>query len=88
MYFSITFVDMNDTTTVLISQNYNSCNYYNKTAIMWMIENFKFRNTIYLIMILHKLYNDSNVIRVVLDRNNSHDVSSVFSIRILTVLIG
>lgn len=42
----------------------------------------------YLIMILHKLYNHSYVFAVVFDRDDSHNIGSIFSIGILAIFIG
>lgn len=39
-------------------------------------------------MILHQLDDDSDVVRVVLDGDDSHDVGSILGIRILAVLVG
>ena len=39
-------------------------------------------------MILHELYDDSDVVGVVLDGDDSHNVGRVLGVRILTVLVG
>ena len=39
-------------------------------------------------MILHELDDDSDVVGVVLDGDDSHDVGRVLGVRILTVLVG
>lgn len=39
-------------------------------------------------MILHQLNNDPNVIRVVLDGYNPHDVRGIFRVRVLAVFVG
>ena len=40
------------------------------------------------IMILHQLNDHSNVVRIVFDRNDSHYISCIFCIRILTIFVG
>ena len=42
----------------------------------------------YLVVILHELDDDSDVVGVVLDGDDSHDVGCVLCVRILTVLVG
>jgi hypothetical protein len=39
------------------------------------------------IVILHELYNDPYVVRVIFDRNDPHYVRSVFGVRVLAVLV-
>ncbi len=41
-----------------------------------------------LVVILHQLDDDSNVVRVILDGNDSHDVGSVLGVRILAIFVG
>ena len=41
-----------------------------------------------LIVILHKLNDYSNIIRVILDGNDTHDICCILGIRVLAVLIG
>lgn len=41
----------------------------------------------YLVMVLHQLNDDSNVVAVILNGNNSHNISSVLGIRVLAVFI-
>lgn len=40
-----------------------------------------------LVVILHQLNNDPDIVRIILNRNDSHDVGSILSIRILTILV-
>jgi len=40
-----------------------------------------------LIVILHELNNDSDVIRVVFDGDDSHDVGSILSVRVLAIFV-
>lgn len=42
---------------------------------------------IYLVVILHQLNNDPDIVRIILNRNDSHDVGSILSIGILTILV-
>lgn len=42
----------------------------------------------YLIMVLHELNDDSNVVRIVFYGNDAHDVGSVLGIGILAVFVG
>ena len=42
----------------------------------------------HLVVVLHQLYDDSDVVRVVLDRNDPHDVGCVLRIGVLAVLVG
>lgn len=51
-----------------------------------IIINFFFFST-HFVMVLHELYNDPYVVRVILDRNNPHDVRSVFGVGVLAVLV-
>lgn len=39
-------------------------------------------------MILHQLYDDPDVVGVVLDRDDSHDVGGVLCVGVLAVLVG
>ena len=39
-------------------------------------------------MVLHQLYDDSDVVRVVLDGNDSHNVGRVLGVGVLAVLVG
>lgn len=39
-------------------------------------------------MVLHQLDDDPDVVRVVLDGDDPHDVGGVFRVRILTVFVG
>ena len=39
-------------------------------------------------MVLHQLDDDSDVVRVVLDGDDPHDVGSIFGIWVLAVLVG
>lgn len=40
-----------------------------------------------LVVILHELYNDPYVVRVVFYRNDPHDVCGVFGVRVLAVFV-
>ena len=42
----------------------------------------------HLVVVLHELYDDPDVVRVVLDRNDPHDVGGVLRVRVLAVLVG
>lgn len=42
----------------------------------------------HLIMILHQLNNNTNIITIIFYRNDAHNISCILSIRILTVFIG
>lgn len=39
-------------------------------------------------MVLHELNDDPDVIRVVFDGDDSHDVGSILSVGVLAVLVG
>ena len=41
-----------------------------------------------LVVVLHQLDDHADVVAVVLDRDHSHDVGSVFCVRVLAVLVG
>ena len=43
---------------------------------------------VYLVVVLHQLDDDSDVITVVLDGDDSHDVGSILSIRIRTIFVS
>jgi hypothetical protein len=45
-------------------------------------------NDTHFVVILHELYNDPYVVRVVFDRNYPHYVRSIFGVRVLAVLVG
>ena len=42
----------------------------------------------YLVVVLHQLDDHPDVVRVVLDGDDPHDVGSILSIRVLAVLVG
>ena len=42
----------------------------------------------YLIVILHQLNDDANVVRIILNGDHPHDVGGIFGVRILTILIS
>ena len=42
----------------------------------------------HLVMVLHQLYDDSDVVGVVLDGDDPHDVGCVLGVGILAVLVG
>jgi len=42
----------------------------------------------YLVVVLHELDDDSDVIRVILDGDDPHDVGRVLGVRVLAVLVG
>jgi len=39
-------------------------------------------------MVLHQLDDDSNVVAVVFDRDDSHDVGSIFCVGILAIFVS
>lgn len=39
-------------------------------------------------MVLHQLNNDPNIVGVVLDGDDPHDVGGVFCVRVLAVFVG
>lgn len=39
-------------------------------------------------MVLHKLNNNSDVVGIVLYRDDPHDISRVFRVRVLAVFVG
>lgn len=45
-------------------------------------------HTLYLVMVLHELDNHADVVAVVLDGDDAHDVGGVLGVRVLAVLVG
>lgn len=46
------------------------------------------QHSLYLIVVLHELDDDPDVVAVVLDGDDSHDVGGVLCVRVLAVLVG
>lgn len=60
---------------------------HNTACILYYINKMMCQHY-YLVVVLHQLNNNTNVIAVIFYRDHSHDICSIFGIRILTVFIG
>jgi hypothetical protein len=43
---------------------------------------------VYLVVVLHELDDDADVVGVVFDRDDAHDVGGILCVRVLAVLVG